>query len=469
MNPIETSPSSVEEGNDPIKELYGLFDFTRPPFEIPKEVWRRTPEYDEIDEKPLWIIEKALFQFDIKRFTLPELPEGHPLLESKAALIHAQEALVQSMEKVWDGSSSRVVLQLRRAARAATQGALEGIPDGDVAPSSGKPKTLEEQKSDMSNHFIKKKLYFQNLRCFFELVRAYKQEENSEQFKFRSEVSSDIIDWAEVIQLGHITYALVRSAIHSSKDVSTGKRDKRKRKDGRLTMQHIYSVSVDVINGYREELNECQDPNQRRKIFQDMKKAVVIAICHDYKEDYPLLASFLQEKLNELLTWDTAILVRLGKKGYTGTEKRPNIMYRGTNGDEIMQGIDALTKTDSETRDYLIPQIGTIASIPLREIVLRVKAADRLNNLKTLNHQSMQTRKRTVLETPQIVELIEEIEDSEELRPMQRTILKKRKLTLIRSNIEETDKLLEIQDEEIESARAELLAMRADLAQKLAA
>lgn len=99
-----------------------------------------------------------------------------------------------------------------------------------------------------------------------------------------------------------------------------------------------------------------------------------------------------------------------------------------------------------------------------------MKAADRLNNLKTLSHQTVKTRKRTVLETPQIVKLIEAIEDSQELRLMQRTVLKNRKLVLIRSNIEESKKLLDLQgEEEIESARDELLAMQAEMEEKLAA
>lgn len=371
MTLIESTFPQAEE-IDPIKELYSEFDFTRPPFEIPEEYWHRIPEYEEIDERDLWRIEGSLFTFDLDQFPLPELPEDHPLVQSKKALIKSQKALEQSMDKVWDSSNSSTILNTKRnRTRTQAQEILKIFPNAIVRSDlpSEQAHSPEQQKSDMYHHYIQKKLYLQHLRSFFELARAYKLEEDSKAFEFNVEFGSEMIDWAEVIQLGHITYALVRSAIQTKKPSNQKDRDKRKRKDGRLTMQHIYSVSVDVINAYKKELATCKDADERRSVFQDMKKAVVIAICHDYKEDYRNLAPYLRQKLNEALTWDTAILARLTGQDYASTEKEPNIMYRGSNGDEIMEGIDALTKPDIDANptidltNYLTRQIGGIESI----------------------------------------------------------------------------------------------------------
>lgn len=450
---------------DGIKGLYQRFDYRRPPFPIPEDALGQNPDYPEIDERDLWKIEQTIFEFDVDGLHLPQLDERHPLMISAKKLKEAQLNLEQSMDRIWDKNNSDVINAEKRATFERMAAELHEVFPNAIAIDNQDYNTpnysIKDEKRDQYHHYIQKKLYFQNLICFLEQFKAY-QKIDHKAADFLN-FAQEFIDWTEVIQIGHIAYAAVRSAIHCSAEEGSEK-DKRKRKDGGLTMNHIYAVCVDVINGYMEDLTTENDFEKRRDIFKKMKMGAIMAICHDYKEDYPHLADFLVQKLNEAFTWDTAIQSRLSSTADASINTQSNIMYRAGHGSTIMRGIDALTKPqkDVDKVGYLPRQIGALP-IEERGIVLRVKAADRLNNLKTLRHQKVSTRIRTVLETPEIIKLIEEIE-------MHEPMLTKRKHSLIQSNLEECESLIaEKGNQEIETRREQVKAVADAMKAKQAA
>ncbi|MFA6024591.1 MAG: hypothetical protein WC777_05320 [Candidatus Gracilibacteria bacterium] len=464
--PDTQSPNrEIDPGTDEgIKESYGDFDYQRPPFPIPEERWHAEPAYAEIDERPMWRIEERIFQFAVDQIQLPpHLDEDHPLKESAIALKNAKRELDQSMDTMWEKSGKGVLKRIRdaRIQMQATE-LLSVSPETIISiPQETQGYSKEEEDKDRGHHYTKKALYFQNLSCFLQLLSAYKKEEDPS-FETGIEDLDEFIEWTEVIQLGHLYYAAVRSAVHTGGHKHN--KAKRRRKDGQLTMNHIYSVCVDVINGYSLELEMEPDPEKRKAIFRNMKLGVTEAEGHDYAEDHRNLGiGFLKQKLAEKPTWDTGIQDRLTRKRYPSISGETNIMYRRKEeeGALILRGIQALTKPEDEKDHpgYLKRQM-----LPLpeeeREVTLRVKAADRLNNLHTLKIQKLQTQIRTVLETPDIIEMMEEIEEG-------KPIFIQRKNRLIEENLHWCKELLK--EDSLESGdRESLEGVRALMLQKAA-
>ncbi len=381
-----------------IKKAYSDFDTNRPPFRFPtrEKNYQSEPSYAEVDETQILEMEDRVFH---PQATFPhppeDLAEDHPVKKAWSKLMEAEAELMSGVEMIKtikkfleDGAKTQTgepvsapVLKMLGVINPGGKGGMERL-----------------EKSNREDHLRKKKEYFQRAMCYLYLYK------NCPDFPEKAAVTDDLLDETELICLGHIGYAAVRSGAHKFGAV---------REDGTLVMDHCYKTSVYVINRYLEELRLETDPKKRRGLYNQVKKGVLVAIPHDYKEDFvKLLESFLEDKLTQQTTWHTDIEGDLRMPGYQGIPPRSNFFTRNKRG--ILRMLRALTKPpkgDPLRAGYLERNLKEEwdGSITDQVLCFRVKVGDRLHNVRSVNIKPIPKQADYMIETGKIIDLGREL------------------------------------------------------------
>lgn len=341
-------PERYSEHPSPdVQEAYARFDFEHEPFvrrDTPEE--RRSPaSYPEINEEFVRVMEEVAFHPE-DYFPKPDenLDAENPRKKAWEAMMKAQSVLNQGVEKIKQ-----------------THPYFIGSNDSSV-----------DSKEPRRAHLRQKREYFQRVLSYLYVSQASSPElQNNAWF-------NELLHYTESIFVGHMSYAVIRSATH---------RHKATREDGTLVMDHCYSTCVYIMNRYKEELEQCKDLNERNRLYEEMKIAIVVALGHDYLEDFPKMTpEFLRNKLIELHTFDTIIEDDLRESSYSII---PDTNPFSRNEAEIISCLKALTKPSKESDlrpQYLKRQVEKNKELSPRakKICAMVKSADRMHNLSTL-------------------------------------------------------------------------------------
>ena len=328
--------------DEDLKEEYAEFDFTRPPFQVPNEKWQKNPPYPEIDEKALWFREKMVFNRD----SYPAPPEAlgleHVLNRAYDDLLKEHRNLEDNMDQIVECSPSKSIvkgqmkkygIQLRELMESAPHVKVKEPPPFLEAK---EPRNSPKLKTLNRIHFTTKKLFFQAAINYMRLFLACPEVPNES----KTERVREFTEWIEVIQAGHIVYNPIKSAVHAKEP---------KRKNGELKMNHLYQVCVQIINRAIATLKLCRTFEEKRRVLDDLKKRVIAAEAHDYDEDYPELGlDFLDQKLSEHFTPDTAKELRLRSSGYEELPF-PTNLYRRSRCD-VVPVLTALSKPKDKSK-----------------------------------------------------------------------------------------------------------------------
>ncbi len=394
--------SETVHSTEELKEEYAEFDYTRPPFNVPHEKWQKNPSYPEIEERSLWLNEEQIF--NINSYPIP--PEGlspdHPLQLAFTDLLREHRNLEANMDQIVECSPSKSIIKGQMGGyRRQVQELMQVSPNVKVMDpppflDSKEPRNSPKLKTLNRMHFTTKKLFFQSAINYMRLYLACPEVPE----ELKKESLKELTEWIEVIQAGHIVYNPIKSAVHAKEP---------KRKSGELTMNHLYQVCVHIINRGRATLGLCKTFEEKKQVFADLKERVIEAECHDYDEDYPELGlDFLSEKLSEHFTPDTAKELSYRSSGYKGLPHPTNLFRRSQH--NVVPVLAALSKPKERTlkKGYLTRhRDGLIEKSQIIQF-LSVKAADRLNNLKNLKPQKIKSKHRTICESAEIIQLLED-------------------------------------------------------------
>lgn len=367
-----------------LQEEYALFDFSHEPFqryETKDQQLDRNLKYQEADQTVIREMEEAAFHPE-KHFPRPpeHLGSSHPVKEAWTKLMESQEAMMNdALEiKVHHPHFNKTIEKT----------------------ASERVKTLVKEK--MRKHLESKKIYFHRALAYLYIYK------DCEDCPANAELE-DLFDKTESVFMAHMSYLSVRSATHVFKP---------RRDNGELVMNHVYLTCTHVINRYMEEINKEEDPSIKKTLFRKLKGAIVVALGHDYLEDFEgMTVEFLTGKLAQHMQLDTVVehdLAILRRKEGSTIPDQTNPFTR----DRILISncLKALIKpgkTDPARNNYLIKQILNNNRLGRkgREINGRVKGGDRLNNLNTLDGAKAPERQRSYLEETlsEVVALLEKI------------------------------------------------------------
>ncbi len=430
---IEASPDvtraklAPEEARRIARSQYRKFD-NRPPFHY--KVERQADYYPEIDERRVFALEERVFKA-VGRKTLPKalerMQEGHPALVAVGKLLDADEKHKRSIERV-SKLDSDIHLQV-----AAGQETFEAV--ADRIDAARQQLDLPTRQELMTQHRSQKQRYLECLRAFLSIFARSKETAPDQKIE-----SERFYHQTEAVHLAHACYTAVRSYIHNQKD-------KILRDDNGITMHHLYSCAVHVINDYGEDIAAAKATKNwalERELLIEMKKEIVIAILHDFIEDLKDIK--LQDLKGTLIALTRHETDLSGASCLDSPELDPrpdDYNFIETYWDEIIEEVKAVTKpvNENEQKGYLTRQLQTPRQ------VMR-KARDRGNNLTTLkymqakpkkNENAGQVQRRKILETPEILEmglsLLPKVSTFEQAR------LKRSLKYLCRASLAEVDRL----------------------------
>lgn len=378
-----------------IKGAYSDFDTNRPPFRFPTREANYTPnpDYFEVDETQILEMEARIFH---PQESFPKPPEGlaedHPVKAAWEKLMEAEKDLMTGVEVI-----KSIKRFLEEGAKTKTGAAIN--PDVlrmlGVTDPVGTGSLEQLEKRNREDHLDKKKAYFQRAMCYLNLYKSCPD------FTEKEEGTDDLLDETELIFLGHVAYAAVRSGAHKFGPM---------RDDGTLVMDHCYKASVYVINRYLGELRNEKDPKKRRKLYKQVKKGVLVALPHDYIEDFRKLSSaFLKAKLTQQTTWETDIEGDLRIPGYPGMPEESNFFTR--NETSILRMLGALTKPQPKEnpfrKGYLQRHLldEWEGSVDDQILSFRVKVGDRLHNQRSVGIKPMEKQADIMLDSGKIIDL----------------------------------------------------------------
>lgn len=419
-----------------IKSAYSDFDTNRPPFRFPTREPNYTPDpaYFEVDETRILEIEDRIFH---PQESFPKPPEGlaedHPVKVAWGKLMEAEKDLMTGVELI--------KLSLEQSSKIKKGEAI----DPDVLTEPLGPEGLARlEKRNREDHLDRKKDYFQRAMCYLHLYK------NCPDFRDKKEGVEDLLDETELIFLGHVGYATVRSGAHKFGPI---------RDDGTLVMDHCYKTSVYVINRYLEELRNEKDPQKRRKLYMQVKKGVLVALAHDYIEDFQKMSTdFLKDKLTQQTTWHTDIEGDLRIPQYPGMPKRSNFYRRHET--SILRMLEALTKPQPKEnpfrKGYLQRQLldQWEGSIDDQVLCFRAKVGDRLHNQRTVGAKPIEKQADIMLDSGKIIDLGRRIGRQKKGRGKLNCDLK----ALSTTTLEISSNLLAVKEQLNEVTRGKLIA-----------
>lgn len=321
-----------------------------------------------------------------------ELAEpAHPSRVALEKLIIADKTHRRSIDRV------RTLDQQIHAEVTARSSSLEEI--STVLDASREAYGLPTRQELMTQHRSQKQRYLECLRAYLSVLMRSKEvpaADKQEHERFYHQTHA--------VHLAHATYTAVRSYIHNQKS-------KILRDDNGITMHHLYSCAVHVMNDYGEDIKDAKEAGDwefEQALYVEMKKEIVIAILHDFIEDLrDIKLQDLKETLVALTRHETD-LSGAACLDHPDLEPRPaDYNFIEYYWDEIIEEVRAVTKPESKDEQvgYLTKQLDT----PRR--VMR-KARDRGNNLSTLKYMqakpknletAAQVQKRKISETPEII------------------------------------------------------------------
>lgn len=424
---IPAAKLGPEEARRIARSQYRKFD-TRPPFSY--KVDRQADYYPEIDESYVFELEKNVFKA-MELDSLPELletmREDHPARVAMAKLTDADLKHQRSINRV---NKLDADIHLRTAL---TAEAFEVVVD--QIDSARETVGLPTRQELMTQHRSQKQRYLECLRAYLSIMTRSKETDTDQKIE-----SERFYHETEAVHLAHACYTAVRSYIHNQND-------KILRDDNGITMHHLYSCAVHVMNDYSEDIataRASKDWALEKELRIEMKKEIVIALLHDFIEDLKDI------KLEDLkctliaLTRHETDLSGASCLDHPDLDPRPaDYNFIETYWDEIVAEVKAVTKPQdkNDQAGYLTKQLQTPRQ------VMR-KARDRGNNLTTLkymqakpknNENAGQVQRRKILETPEILDkglsLLPNVSTFEQSR------LKRSLKYLCRASLQEVDRL----------------------------
>ncbi len=372
------------------RERYARFDFSREPFNRRQTSNERVEDspYPEIDEAWIMELEEKVFHPE-DHFPPPpaDLAPDHPVQKAWAELIEAKTLLEEGVNliKVTHGFFKRTQKTVGN----------ETLPqeEGMALLQAESPLHIFV-KRNMRDHMRVKKEYFQRALGYLYMVQSAPECTSSHE-------TEELFHQVESIFIGHMTYAVVRSATHIYGA---------HRQNGDLVMDHTYSTCVHVMNRYHRRIQEAKTPEARVLLYEEMKIAIMVAIPHDYMEDFEeMTQEFLEDKMTEHHTFDTTVEAPLRRSGYL-LHPRTNPFTR--NKRSVLKCLRALTKPPKGSPDregYLEKQIENGKLTPKEKIICTgVKCGDRLHNLNTLSGKPLAKQVEYLEETIAEITLLAE-------------------------------------------------------------
>lgn len=358
-------PAAVTED---ARERYAQFDFSREPFNRRETSNERTedPAYMEVDEAWIMELEEKVFHPE-EHF--PKPPEGlspeHPVQKAWETLMEAKNHLDDGVDLI---KQTHIFFQ-----RTQTVVGTETLPnERGLALLQAEKRLHTFVKRNMRDHMRVKKEYFQRALGYLYMARSAPEWQTNE-------ATEELFHQVESIFIGHMTYAVVRSATHIYGA---------HRQNGDLVMDHTYSTCVHVMNRYQRRIQEAKTITEKVALYEEMKIAIMVAIPHDYMEDFEeMTEEFLEDKMTEHHTFDTTVEAPLRRSGYR-LHPRTNPFTR--NKRSVIMCLRALTKPPKGSpnrENYLEKQIQNNRRLSPKEKIIctGVKCGDRLHNLNTLS------------------------------------------------------------------------------------
>lgn len=427
--PIETHRAKLapDEARRIARRQYREFD-VRPPFSY--KVKRQADYYPEIDERRIFALEKKVFKA-VEGGSIPKnletMNDDHPARVVLNKLLESDHKHKRSIERV-----TKLDVQIHLDASEHSED-FETV--ADRIDEARERLDLPTRQELMIQHRSQKQRYLECLRAFLS-IHTRSKETGAEQ-KIESE---RFYHQTEAVHLAHACYTAVRSYIHNQKD-------KILRDDNGITMHHLYSCAVHVMNDYGEDIAAAKAEGNwplERELLIEMKKEIVISLLHDFIEDLKDIDLIDLKYTLIALTRHETDLSGASCLDHPDLDPRPaDYNFIETYWDEIVAEVRAVTKPQdkNEQKGYLSKQLVTPRQ------VMR-KARDRGNNLTTLKYMQAkpkndenagQVQRRKILETPEILHkglsLLSEVNEFEKAR------LKRSLRYLCRASLEEVDRL----------------------------
>lgn len=379
-----TERLDTDKAREAAVRQYREFD-KRPPFSY--EVRQRADYYEEIDEKLTFEMEKKAFHGLENIPPLPpDLEEDHPLSAIYKKLAEEEFRLNEITKEVLDLEEEFSPEE------------IEGIID-NIRKASGLP----TRKGLMKNHRRVKQRYLECLRAYLSIYIRSKEPET----ETKKEAERYYYD-TQSVHLSHAVYTTVRSYIHHNK-----KKEGVLRGDNSITMHHLYSCAVHVINDYAKDIagaRASEDWDLEKNLYLERNKEIVIALLHDFFEDLP---DVRREDL-----YDTLVALTRHETDLSGAAclDHPNLEPRPKDynfipsywAQEIVPEVESMTKPPKgQRKGHLDRQLTT----PRR--IIR-KGRDRGNNLYTLKYMQAkpddgenagQVQARKIRETEELVQV----------------------------------------------------------------
>jgi len=355
-----------------IREQYQDFDLNQEPFLRRAELdpdsfdWA----YPEVDEMELIDSQENTFHPEDHYPKPPEnLPENHPVVLAWKALLLAQEEMQAGVD---------IINTLNSEVHGKVEKVLK-------IPGSAPSKFLKKARV---NHLQEKKDFLQKALAYLHLYNACPDTSKEPE-------DSELLHQVESNFIGHMVYLVVRSATHIFKPT---------RENGQMVMDHTYKTCVQVMNSHLARIKRTSSPAEKSALYERMNKGMIVALCHDYLEDFPeMTPQFLANKLTQHLTFDTITEASIRRSGYhIPIDTNPFTRNEAS----IMRLLATLTKPvkgSPNRKNYLHQRIikeNTLTEDE-RVVAMEVKCADRLHNLNTLGAKPLAKRINYLRETLQ--------------------------------------------------------------------
>jgi hypothetical protein len=375
---------AVQRTSESAQQQYKDWEETRPPLSY--DLKRRKEQYPQLEEGALFCLEAKVF-YASQFLPVPpaQASPDHPIHRAYHRFQRESEKLQEKIVRLREIKDAlgeevqedpiRKAMNLLRICVAACQN--RATPVQAMDPHDKKKEFLNTREQYHSD----KKRTLQGLITYITLYLRF-DPENQE--------LKDLQDQDEAIYLAHQTYSAVKTVIHDKEPT---------RESGEIVMNHVYDVCVAGINKFLKKINKCQDPKEKRHLYQRLKINIVVRLCHDMKEDRKAWwdTGAFQQLLLSMTRFDSRYLNLLFEDAEAHRETPQNPHFISNHWEQIDRMIDALSKPPKEERNpgYLRQKILDNPTLTPEEVedVLDIKNDDRKNNIDDLKYMKEKPEK----------------------------------------------------------------------------